>query len=84
MIFNKYNKAMTKWNLYGTPNVNVKLVSINAAELTASTTVNRIPDIINSPAGFITTNKVNELLYRKEKLNMYIRKGFYENRNRYR
>lgn len=75
MIFNKYNKAKTIWNLNGSSNVNIKLSSINAAELTASTTVNRIPDVINSQAGFITTDKLNELLYRNKNLNLYIKEG---------
>ena len=63
-IFSKNTKAKTKWCLYGDPHVNISLTSLNASKLTASITVNRIPDVINARAGFVTTDKIGELIYR--------------------
>lgn len=73
-IFNKNNKSQTIWKLEGNPNVKIRLDSISGLDLTASIVVNRIPDVINSKPGFLTTNKLEELIYRKNNLEKYIKK----------
>jgi 4-hydroxy-tetrahydrodipicolinate reductase len=38
----------------------------NTVELTCGTIVNRIPDVINSKAGYIPTEELGELNFKKE------------------
>ena len=40
-------------------------------ELTCGTIVNRIPDVINAPAGFVTTSRMPVLKYRAGELHTY-------------
>lgn len=75
IIFDDNDKSKSQWELLGSPSVKICLDSISAFELTASTVVNRIPDVINSKAGFITTDKLDELIYKKNSLENYLKKG---------
>ncbi len=43
------------------------------AELTCATLVNRIPDVINAPAGYITSSKMNECRYLVKSMEHYIK-----------
>ena len=42
-------------------------------ELTCASVVNRIPDVINAPAGYVTTEKLGDLEYRIKPLNEYVK-----------
>ena len=45
----------------------------NTVELTCATVVNRIPDVMNSKAGYVPTNEMDELKYRVKPLNEYVK-----------
>lgn len=61
-----------EWTIMGEPNTTLIINKPQTVELTCATIVNRIPDIMNSKAGFIPTCQMNELTYKVKKLNEYI------------
>lgn len=61
------------WKIYGEPDTQVVITMPATVELTCSTIVNRIPDIINSPSGYITTEKMPPVAYRTKALNEYVK-----------
>lgn len=62
-----------EWTVYGEPDTTIVVNRPATVELTCATVVNRIPDVINSKPGFITTEKMDELKYRTRPLNEYIK-----------
>ena len=58
-----------EWTIFGCPTTKLCFASPETAELTCADVVNRIPDIINAPKGFITTSKMASAKYIKESLN---------------
>ena len=61
-----------EWTIIGEPNTTLVINRPSTVELTCATIVNRIPDVINAKAGFISTDKMDELMYRTKPLNEYI------------
>lgn len=62
-----------EWTIYGEPDTTIVVNRPATVELTCATVVNRIPDVINSKPGFITTEKMSELKYRTRPLNEYVK-----------
>ncbi len=52
-----------EWTIYGTPTTTVKNEKPNTVELTCADIVNRIPQIIDMPSGFIPTSRYKEPKY---------------------
>lgn len=48
--------AYNKWNIVGNPNLSLILNDMHGDITTTSCMINRIPDILNAKAGFITVN----------------------------
>lgn len=63
-----------EWTIYGEPNTTIVVERPATVELTCATIVNRIPDVINSKAGYVPTADMGELMYRTKTLNEYILK----------
>lgn len=61
------------WVIYGEPDTQVIITKPSTVELTCATIVNRIPDIINAAAGYVTTEKMPRVLYRIKALNEYVK-----------
>lgn len=62
-----------EWSIEGEPNTTLVINRPSTVELTCATIVNRIPDLINSKAGFIGTYEMEELTYRVNPLDTYIK-----------
>lgn len=62
-----------EWTIVGEPNTTLVINRPSTVELTCATIVNRIPDVINSKPGFVSTDKMDELKYRTKSLNEYIK-----------
>ena len=60
---------------YGVPDTETFMRRPATAEMTCATIVNRIPDVINAPAGYVTTSKMPTLKYKVNDLNAYINGG---------
>ena len=63
-----------EWTVYGEPDTTITVARPRTVELTCATIVNRIPDVINAPSGFVTTDKMGEPTYKIKNLNEYITK----------
>ena len=62
-----------EWTIYGEPNTTLVINRPSTVELTCASIVNRIPDVINAEAGYITTDKMGEMKYRVKALNEYVK-----------
>ena len=51
------------WTIFGEPDTRVVITEPKTVELTCASIVNRIPDVIKAPAGYVPTSKMGELKY---------------------
>lgn len=61
------------WTVEGEPTTTITVEKPNTVELTCSTIVNRIPDVINSDPGYVTVDKMGDLEYKIRPLNEYVK-----------
>ena len=61
------------WTVEGEPTTTITVEKPNTVELTCATIVNRIPDLINAPAGYVTVEKMGELQFKQNPLNQYVK-----------
>ena len=62
-----------EWTVEGEPNTTITVEKPATVELTCATIVNRIPDVINAPSGYVTTEKLGDLQYKIKPLNEYVK-----------
>ncbi len=55
----------------GTPDIHMVVNKPATVEMTCATLINRIPDVINAPAGFVTTSRMPMLKFRAGNLSDY-------------
>ncbi len=61
------------WTVEGEPTTTITVERPNTVELTCATIVNRIPDVINAPAGYVTVEKMGELQFKHNPINQYVK-----------
>lgn len=54
------------WTVEGEPTTTITVEKPATVELTCGTIVNRIPDVIKAPAGYVTTEKIGDLQYKQK------------------
>lgn len=62
-----------EWTVYGEPDTTITVNRPATVELTCATIVNRIPDVINGKPGFVASCDLDELKYRVQPLNTYVK-----------
>ncbi len=72
-VYSKDEFDKNEWSVEGEPNTTITVARPATVELTCATIVNRIPDVINSQPGYVTTDKMDELKYRIKPLNEYVK-----------
>ena len=72
-VYSKEDYDKNECTIEGEPNTTIVVSRPATVELTCASIVNRIPDLINSEAGYITTEKMGELNYRVRPLNEYVK-----------
>ena len=60
------------WTVEGEPSTTITVERPSTVELTCATVVNRIPDVINANAGYVTTELVGDLNFKVKSLNEYV------------
>ena len=71
-IYSDHDIDKNEWTIEGEPNTTFTINMPATVELTCATVVNRIPDVLNAEAGFITSEKLPTLNYRVKPLNEYV------------
>ena len=71
-VYSKDDFDKNEWTVEGEPSTTLIINRPNTVELTCATVVNRLPDLIKAAPGFVTTDKMGELLYRQDSLEKYI------------
>lgn len=72
-VYSKEDFDKNEWTIEGEPTTTLVIARPQTVELTCATVVNRIPDVINSKPGYITTDQMGELIYREKPLNEYVK-----------
>ena len=72
-VYSKEDYDKNEWTIEGEPNTTIVVARPATVELTCASIVNRIPDVINSTPGYVTTEKFGELNYRVKPLNEYVK-----------
>ena len=72
-VYSKEDYDKNEWSIYGEPETTIVVARPATVELTCGSVVNRIPDVINSLPGYVTTNEMGELQYRIKPLNEYVK-----------
>jgi len=62
-VYTKEETDLNQWTIYGEPTTKVENASPQTVELTCADVVNRIPQIIHMPSGFIPTSRYPEPKY---------------------
>jgi len=65
-VYSKDDYDKNEWTVYGEPDTTFVVSKPNTVELTCASIINRIPDVINSEAGFIPTSQMGDLKYQKK------------------
>ena len=74
VIYGSEDLEYNDWILYGEEEeLKVSLSQPPTREMTCAMIVNRIPDVINAPAGFVTTSKMPNCTYLAKPMNEYIK-----------
>ena len=71
-VYAKEDTDRNEWTIEGEPNTTMVISMPATVELTCATIVNRIPDLIKSKPGFVTTENMGELIYRTKTLEKYL------------
>ena len=71
-VYSKDDFDKNEWTIIGEPETTLVINKPSTVELTCASVVNRIPDVINSKAGYVPTEEMGELNYRVKSLNEYV------------
>ncbi len=68
---NEFDKNI--WTVEGEPTTTIVVEKPATVELTCATIVNRLPDVINSEAGYVPTDRMGDLQAKLKPLNEYVK-----------
>lgn len=63
-LYGEHDSDINEWEFIGEPNLQLSNGSVPTQMTTCTQLVNRIPDVIDAPAGFVTVEKLPRLRYR--------------------
>ncbi len=72
-VYSKEEFDKNEWTVYGEPDTTITVAKPATVELTCATVVNRIPDVINAEAGYVTTENFGDLEFKIKPLNEYVK-----------
>ena len=62
-VYNSEEYDKNEWTIEGEPNTTITVARPDTVRLTCATIVNRIPDVINSRPGYVTTDEMGDLKF---------------------
>ena len=65
-VYSKEDCDKNEWTVEGEPNTTLVINRPATVELTCASVVNRIPDVINAKPGYVPTEAIGELNFKKE------------------
>ena len=72
-VYAKDEFDKNEWTIIGEPETTLVINKPATVELTCASVVNRIPDVMNSKAGYVPTEEMGDLYYRTKPLNEYVK-----------
>ena len=72
-VYSKNDFDKNEWTVIGEPETTLIINRPSTVELTCGSIVNRIPDVINSKSGYVSTEEMGDLYYKINPLNEYVR-----------
>ena len=72
-VYTETDFDINEWSILGEPDTTVTIKRPATVELTCANIVNRIPDVINAPSGFISTSSMNPPTYKSKSLYEYLK-----------
>ena len=64
-VYSNEDYDKNEWTVEGEPTTTLVISRPNTVELTCASIVNRLPDVMNAEPGYITTDKIGELNFKK-------------------
>ena len=65
-VYGKEDFDKNEWTIIGEPETTLVINRPATVELTCASVVNRIPDVIRSKPGYVPTEEIGELTYKKK------------------
>ena len=72
-VYDETEFDINDWKLYGEPDISIKVDEPPTVELTCANIINRIPQLIDAPAGYVSTDQYPDHEYRLKPLNEYVK-----------
>jgi len=72
-VYSDVEFDVNEWTILGEPDTTVTINRPKTVELTCANAINRIPDVINAPAGFVPTSRMETASYKSKPLHEYIK-----------
>ena len=73
-VYRENDGDMCDWEITGEPNLVFSVSKPDTVALTCATIVNRIPSVLDAPAGYVTSELARELAYPTYPLHTYVEK----------
>ncbi len=72
-VYDKSEFDCNDWTIFGEPDATVTINRPSTVELTCASCINRIPDVINAPSGYTTTEKMAPNSFKIQSLEKYVK-----------
>ncbi|MBO1902991.1 hypothetical protein J4H92_13670 [Leucobacter weissii] len=74
-VYAEGQRDVNEWDIHGEPELSVVNPVLNTQMTTCTSMVNRIPDVLNAPPGYVTVDRLPQLKYRAFPLGSYVEAG---------